>query len=654
MLLAGSAGSLAQTVEPGGFHITNHKGYFEFVTRQRENDQKSKTGSGDIRSEESIFEESARLDVEGYAYHPNFLEFFAGGLFGLLQQRFESEFGDEEEKSSDDGTILEFDLQGNFFKKRPYPGSIFGRRYRALEPRPFQSSIQTTTTNYGAIWQYVHPKVPTTIQFNHTEVNLDPLSDEEDESEQKNTLFRFETGYVFNEHNALSFLYTHDEVSEKPFDLDYDADELTLGHRLDFGGDKRHRLESELNYRDQRGTFELERFRWRETLRLQHTESLRSWYQTEVIDRTQGSLLGVPPIEERSYLFSGTVEHQLFQSLISQLSGYAQRQEYENGPEVDRFGLLGSLDYRKRTPIGLLQADYRPRFQKEERTGGEREFEVFREQHAFRDPEPIVLGNPNIEPGSIRITAEDQVTNYQPGRDYRVQRLQDRVEIRRVPTGRIVDGQPVLISYVFGSGGSFELTTVGQDAGVRHHFDFGLTPYYRLRWQDQEIEPETATGAVPEDIEAHIIGAEFDRWSLRLGAEYEDHDSNINPFEAIRLNAGYTHRFESGLTAGLRALWSDVSYGLPVDRDTRFFTLEGRYRHPIIKGLTAEATGRYRTLEDSLSGDDEGIEFDLSLEWLIRETEVRITYEYGRYEDDFAENNSSLLYVQVRRRFGSR
>jgi hypothetical protein len=160
-----------------------------------------------------------------------------------------------------------------------------------------------------------------------------------------------------------------------------------------------------------------------------------------------------------------------------------------------------------------------------------------------------------------------------------------------------------------------------------------------------------ARGVTPDDITAHIVGVEFRRWSLRLAAEYEDHDSTITPFEAVRLTADYTHRFKFGATGNVKARWSDVSYKPPVERDTRFFTIEGRYRHPIIRGLTVEGAVLYRNEEDSLSGPDEGVDVDLSLEWLIRETELRVTYEFGQFEDDFAKNDYSTLFVQVRRRF---
>ncbi|MCK4659624.1 MAG: hypothetical protein KAV82_08910 [Phycisphaerae bacterium] len=59
----------------------------------------------------------------------------------------------------------------------------------------------------------------------------------------------------------------------------------------------------------------------------------------------------------------------------------------------------------------------------------------------------------------------------------------------------------------------------------------------------------------------------------------------------------------------------------------------------------------YRNEDDSLSGKNEGVDVDLSLEWFIRETEVRVTYEYGQFNDNFARSNNSALFVQLKRRF---
>ena len=634
-----------------GIEITSVRRQLEMTARLRDQEQTSKVGAGSTSSKESIFEEGVRIETEGSVYHPNFMEFSLAGLFGLLQEDFESDYDGRRQTSSDDGDILEFDFEGHFLKKKPYPGTVYARQYRRLDPRPFLSSLQTTTQTYGFVWQYVDDKMPTSLQFDSTQVDLDPLDPDEETGEQDNTTLRFETGYRFDDHNVLSFIYDRRTVSEKPFDLEYDSDELTLGHRLDFGPQHRHRLDSDLIYFDQRGSFDIERFRWREILRLTHSETLRSWYQFELMDRNQGTLSGVPPIQETSYLLSGTVEHKLYESLVSELFAYGQIQDYESGLEISRLGIQPSLDYRKTNPWGILLANYLFRAQTEEREGSGQDFEVINERLTFHDPEPAVLSNTNVVIGSIFITAEDRTTLYRAGEDYRVSVVGDRVEIERVPTGRILDGQTVEVDYTWEVSGDLTLDTLTHNFQIRQNFDMGLQPYYRLRKQDQDVTPKDSTGVVTEDITANIVGTEYRRGPIRLLAEYEDHDSTITPFEAIRLSGVYTHRFKRDATARLRMRWVDIDRGGDVPRQTEFFTVEASHSQRIGEHLTLEGTVLYRTEDDSLSGSDEGVDVDLSLEWIIRETELRVTYEWGQFEDDFAENRNQMLYVQFRRRF---
>lgn len=635
--------------ETKAVRVDDFRRALEFSAWSRDQKQTSKVGAGDTKDKEREFEEAIRLEADGSVYHPNLLEYSIAGLFGLLQYDYERETELGRRTSGDDGDVLEFDLEGRFLKKKAYPGTVYANRDRRLEPRPFLSSLETTTTNYGFTWQYVDPKTPTSLQYNNTNVDIDPRDDSEAPSQQKNSSLRFETAYRFTDTNVLSLQYERRTVDEQPYDLVYDSDEVTLKHDLVFGSGQR--LESELNFFKQQGSYDVERFRWREMLRLQHTETLRSWYQTEVLDRTQGFLAGVPPIQERSYFVSGTLEHELYDSLVSQLYVYGQRQEFDEGLNIDRMGVQPSLDYRKKNPWGQFLANYAFRVQTEDREGSGRDLETIDERRTFRDPEPITLVNTNVVVSSIQITSEDRFTTYRSGEDYRIRLVGDRVEIERIPTGRILDGQTVLINYVWTLGGDFKLDTVGHLLSVRENLTFGLSPYYRLFKQDQDLTPRLSTGVTPEDITSHLYGLEYAKGPLRLIGEYEDHASNINPYEALRLSGDLTHRFEHAGTGRLRARWTDMDRQDLVGRRTKFFTIEGRYRQRIGAHLTVEGALLYRTEDDSVSGDDEGIDADLTLEWIVRETEVRLTYEFGRFEDDFAENKNQTLYMQLKRRF---
>ena len=132
------------------------------------------------------------------------------------------------------------------------------------------------------------------------------------------------------------------------------------------------------------------------------------------------------------------------------LHGFAQTQDFESGAEIDRWGVDGTVDYRKSNRWGVLRANYRVVVEQEERRGGALSAEVRDEHHTFRDPEPLTLTNPNINTGSIVITAQDGITFYQLGRDYTVHTLGDRVEIERVFTGRIISTRAMISARVRG------------------------------------------------------------------------------------------------------------------------------------------------------------------------------------------------------------
>lgn len=636
-----------------GLEVTDFGGHLDLIARHRDRELKSKTTSSETRSKETIFEESLSLQAKGNVLHPNLFEFGLGAAFGLVQEDFQDIVDGRERDISQNGDLFEFDVDLRAFKKRAWPVSVFAHRRRGLVPRPFLPSLETTTTSYGLTWQYVSKKTPMSLHFSHTDAKLSPLfigTGTDEEGRQRNTELRFEAGYHFSDHHTLSLLYEHDSVDEEPFEVDYDADEVTLTHRLAFGGRQQHRLRSEFNYLNQRGTIDIERTRWREDLRLKHTDTLQSRFWLEALDRTRASRLrSIPRVKERSVHISGTLRHQLFESQTSRLQLFVRRQEFEPDLDITRWGGQTTINYRRTNPWGVLYADYGFRFERNDHEGSTQTNEIVDELRTFRDPEPITLGNRNVITGSITVRAEDRVTSYYRGWDFSVQTVGNLIEIRRTPGGRIADGETVLINYLFEFGGTFELDTLSHNFGVRQAFDLGLTPYYRFEWQDQSLSPASAAGALAEDITAHVVGLEYQKASLRLSAEYEDRESTINPFISTRFRASYIHRFKSGAETAFHARWTDTSHGSPHERDIKLLTLEGRHRHPITPNLTVEGSVLYRDGEDSVSRDTQGVDVSLSLEWSVRETKVRMSFEHSEFEDEFTRNDSSAVFVHLRR-----
>lgn len=633
--------------------FTEFGGHADFVVRREERELKSKTGISDTRSKETILEESLSLETKGYAFHPNVVEFGLGAVFGLVQEDFEDLIDGRKRDVSNSGDLLEFNIEAQILKKRSYPMTVFAQRRRGIVPRPFLPSLESTSTNYGLTWQYVSKKIPMSLHFSHTDAKLSPLfisGEAEEEGRQKTTEFRLESDYHSSDYSTLSLIYEHKSVDEEPFALQYDADEVTLTHRVEMGDKHQHRLRSELNYLDQRGTTAIERVRWRENLRLKHSDSLQSEFRFEALDRSfQGRSRNVPRVEERSLRLSGSLRHQLFLSQTMQLRMFAQKQEFEPDLDITRWGGQFNFNYRKTNRWGVLYANYGLRLERIDHTGADRANEAIDEVHTFRDPAPITLGNRNIIVSSITLRALDRVTFYQRGRDFTVRTIGNLVEIERTPTGRIADGETVTVDYLFNLGGAFELDSLAHNFGIRQNFEFGLTPYYRFEWQDQTVSSAGDAGAIAEDITAHVVGVEYQKSALRLFAEHEDRESTINPFARLHLGASYTHRFKSGAEMSLNTRWTDTSFDAPNSRDVKLLTVEGRHRHPITPTLTVEGSVLYREGEDSVVGDTDGVELLLSLEWFVRQMTVKISFEHTEFEDRFALNDSSALFVHIRR-----
>ena len=635
-------------------NLRDMRAHLDFVARHRERDQKSKITGTKIESEETIFEETLSLETEGFLLHPNILEFGLGAVYGLVQEDFSEIVNQQERSDSNNGDIVEFDFDATIFQRRDTPMTVYAHRRRGLIARPFLPSLETTTESYGFTFQYLSERTPTSFQFNYTDTDLNPLfasGAPEERGRERNSTFSFETAYVFSEHHDITLEYEHESVSERPVTLDYDVDEVTLTHRLEFGDEHQHELLSEFNALDQRGTIDRDRIRWREELWLQHAETLESRWRFEALDRKRTFRdSSVPEFEEQSVEFTGLLRHQLFESQITQLEIFARRAEFQPDLVQTRWGGQATINYRKNNPWGVLRAGYTFRADWNDQSGDSRLAEVIGEEQRFQDPEPVFLNNPNVISGSVTVRAQDGVTFYARGRDYTQQTIGNTVELRRLPGGRITNGQTVLIDYLFSVGGTFRIDTLRQSADVRQDFNFGLSPYYRFEWQDQSLSPSDATSAIAEDITGHTVGVEYEKSSLRAFAEYEDHDSTVNPFRATRLGLSYTHRFKAGARTSFNANWTDMRNEAPTTRQIRLLMLEGRHRHPITPELFVEGAVLYRNGEDSVTGDTEGVDVSFSLEWLIRSTEVRISLEHKEYDDDFTENDSTALLVQVRRR----
>jgi len=649
-------GSDAKRQEPGtvGFEVTGGRidvqGLF---ARSRD---ENKPDGPNYWSQESMARESVGVDTDGYVYHPNLAEYSADVTVGLVQERFRSNFPEPTfQPDKTDGNLLQFDVQLNLLKIKPYPGRLYARRYEALEPRPFSPTTRRRSEKYGGEWRYVDSTIPTRVQVDHTTVDFDQLGTNELDYTQRDFIARLETGYNFTKDNFLEFLVEHRETKQQnklsPVAFEFDVDDLRLGHRLRFGEDAESRLESNLNYYNQTGTFEVERAEWTETLSAVLLESLRAWLNWDLIQRDQGSFNSPITIEDTLMRLTGSLEHKLYESLTTTVGGRLESQDFKDGPNIDRYGVHGGLRYRKENPVGVLQAAYRIGFQSTDNTGSDVFIPVIDEPHTFNDPFPIVLSGTNIVESSIEITDLPGTTLYLRDLDYALVKFPSRVEIYRIPTGRINNGQTVLVDYDLEPVPAYTLDQVRQNLLVRHEFEFGLAPYYRLDIQDQSVKPPDLASPVENSYDKHALGLEYQDRKLSAKAEYQRSSGSLDSYDGVFLSGSFTERLGETGSLHFSALWSRIAFDEPDERLAKNLNLGAQYRQELVRHLNLDVSAMYRLLDDTSLGTSDGIDVDAMLELLYGKTTVRLACDFSVFDTDRVNREWIMVYLQLTREF---
>jgi len=236
----------------------------------------------------------------------------------------------------------------------------------------------------------------------------------------------------------LAIFYSRFASGNGSVDSRIDGSEARLDHRLEWG--KGSQLETTLERVRQEGLLELDRRRWTEELRLQHTERVRSrWSMRRVSSTSRGQ-----QAERRS--LNGELEARPAEWLTLGVNGHRFRAEVAGGMEdVTAFGPRASLALWLPARVRLNATGGVRRERRERDT--ERGFVgVVDEPHVVDAARGFLLDEARIDPSSIFIRSE-QLFAYVNGLDYALVPLGDAMQVL-IPTGsRIEVGERLFVSY---------------------------------------------------------------------------------------------------------------------------------------------------------------------------------------------------------------
>ena len=629
-----------------GFTLDDIKAELEFLARWNQNEVKQESGSS-RKSTDLSLEETLNLSTSGFVYHPNILEFTLSGGFGLRQQTT-----DVDGTSTDaNGTLTEYGATMRVLRKEMFPIFAHASRTEGFVTRQFGPSLNTSSNIYGVQVDWNSNVVPSSFTYEHRDENQTEQRGPSDFNISEDT-FGLNGEYRPSSAQQLNWAYSFRDTTQSGANRtssSFSTQNFQASHSWDFGKGRLDRLFSSIDFLDRSGDFPLSRLRWNETLHLRHTKQLNSDYQYSY-DHNE-----FEDLARDQHQFNARFTHQFYSSILTTGSvGGSLIQQSDGFNSNEYFGNL-AINYRKIVPYGILSSGISYGQNVQENTAGPAGTRIRGEAHVFDDPNPIVLNRQNIIISSIVVMDITGTIVYTEGLDYTVTDLITRVEIRRVLGGLIADGDTVLLDYNLRSEGSDTTTTETLGFNVRYTFDRGifknLSVYGRYFQQNQSVDGGIGSTRLADDVRELIYGVDYEIGDLRLTAEQQMHDSRTAPFDATRLEAGYTRRLGDLGNLGLSA-----SYRLNESRDARgdrneLFTLSGRYRARLWKRLNLTVDAIWRDEDSTFNGNTQGFDQNFGITWDHRQTHIFLEARNSFLDRETGSSTSQSLVLGVTRRF---
>jgi hypothetical protein len=624
-------------------------GELELSGEKRMNEQG--TANNKRKEETTEFEERLRLRTRGDVYHKNLFIYDAMLGLGLTQTLFDLD-GDRERS---DGTLTEYHFGGQLLPTKPYPVSFSLDKSEALTSRRFTSSVVTESEGFSVGMALRDDDWP--MRFVYGKNNIE----QSENTSQGATLFTMDTERIsyglrhdFSELSNLVFDFDRTDTKQRRADipLDQKEDKYLLRHTLIFGDNKQNRLDSVFNYFDLSGVTQLEQLRWRENLKLKHSET----FETDYIFSYNKSKR--PTFENEEAFLQASFTHRLYKSLTTGGSVFISKAKLSDGVESDRIGGKLAFGYRKDNRWGTFFGNYSISLIKLEQTGGST-LVTDDERHFFEvaSTSLIRLKRTNIDPSSIVVSATrvDLVPKiYLPGsgNDYLVIQDAGITEIQPLVGGEIVaDGDQVLfISYDFFTEPEREEESITTNLSLRQQFSNGLSVYYENLRRDEDITSDD-TSIIPNEFEINTFGADYSNKGLRLLAEYTKEDSTRIPSTQKRVQGSYFWPLNQDIDMNVYASnnWIDNTDTNP--NEVELFSAGGEMSYRLSDQYTLLNKIDYRAEDDSRQGETEGFQWRTELQYQFRLLSLSVGFELDFLDRFDHETDNKLLYFNLIRSF---
>jgi hypothetical protein len=616
-------------------------------------------GQGDTQINQDLgLRERVGLQFEGSAIDPGIIQYIGDASFALTQNRFKERDRFTSRTDDDDGYLLEYDLRANLLTGRIISGSVYGLRQQDRVSRRFQPTLDEERTGYGTSWYFAHDRFPMELTYDYLETDRTGNRDQFDDEHFTESTLHYGAQWIISDDHHLKFDYEHAQTKQKyqglgvPFETTRDL--FTIEHELAFGGQGQHSFRTLVHWQEESGDFARDFFEIGPQVTLQHTEDLQTLYKYQFNrERYEG-------LDVETHRADWQLVHQMYRNLTTTVDIFGLYEDVDQDVDTTQYG--GSVDwqYNRKNPYGRLYANLALAYDSEHLEGRDGPRVVLNESARLVDPLPFILRNRNVEITSILVTDASGRRIYLAGVDYLVLQTRDVTRLTRVLTGRIADGDTVLIDYRYQVPGRGRLDTMRVDLGIEQRFSGlegagawvnGLTPYYRLAYRNQEDDYSSRSVSWTADrTDHHRIGLRYERDKYTLGGEFEVFDDTIEPYHAFHMDGLWHIVATATHTVDASSRFSRFFFEGGLDeRKVNMLDLELDHRWFLGESVSTFERLTYRWEDDSVDGMTHAWDATAGLEATVGDLTAQVSVEYDRLDLPDSTEDDVGVWLRIRR-----
>lgn len=627
--------------------------YFEFegefgYTKVKSSIRGRSRPDGTQRNREWGFEERIGLRLGGWVLDPSLISYGGEISFALTRDRFEEDTDSVDLTDRDHGYLIQYDLRANFLQGQKLSGSIHGLRHDDRINRRFQPTLNQQRTGLRTSWVFAHEKVPMELSYDYLETDRTGNADPADNEHFTDSTLRYGLDWLIADNHRFTLSYEHAEIKQEyqgllqPFETTRDL--FYIEHQLEFGEQRQHGFRTLVHWQEESGDFARDLFEIGPQVTLKHGDNLQTLYKYQFNrERYEG-------LDVDTHRADFQLIHQMYTNLTTTANLFTLFENVDDDINTTQYGASVDWQYNRRNRLGHLYANLALAYDTEDVEGDDGRRIILDEAHTFRDPIAVTLRNRNVIPASVVVTDTGNRRIYQPGLDYTVVALGNVTRINRMWTGRIADGDSVLVDYQFRIPAHGRLDTVRVDFSLEQRFSNGLTPYYRVSYRNQEDDVSTGFARREDRTNHHRLGCKYETKRYTLGAEFEIFDDSVDPYDAFHAN-GLLHVLDSPdhtLDASTRLSRLLFEGGID-DRNVTMIDLELDHRWRLTDSLATVERLAYRFEDDSAAGDTHAWDITAGLEYVIGDLSSELVFEYDRLDLPDSDEENFGVYVRLRR-----